>query len=136
MSMYQSIKNFGKKILLIGGLVAILSGCEKSATSEQYYVDLNNDGRKEIVYAKYAGKGMGDQVWDLCEAGEPPRRLFRLNGTDKFRFEDMDGDGFPEIVFEVYAGKGMGDQVWDVYSVKNNKGNFGKPQKIARLNKD
>ena len=136
----EAIKNIGKKALLVSGLIAVLGGCvvnqEERSTDKQHYVDLNNDSKKEIVYVKYEGRGLGDPVWGLYEAGETPRKLFTLKGTDNFRFEDMDGYGFPEIIFEVYAGRGMGDPVWDVYSVKNNNGNFGEPQKIARVNKN
>ena len=53
MSIYQSIKNLGRKALLVSGLVAILSGCDTNVEQFQrrnIFEDLNKDNKPEVIY--------------------------------------------------------------------------------------
>lgn len=82
----SSIKKFGKIALVTGGLVAVLSGCyEQASVSKEHYVDLNNDSKKEIVYAKYAGGFLTDNVWDVYSVKNDngkfgaPTKIARIN---------------------------------------------------------
>ena len=54
MSMYQSIKKFGRKALLVGGAIAVLSGCSENVQykATQIFSDVNRDGRKDLVYLR------------------------------------------------------------------------------------
>lgn len=51
MSIYQSIKDFGKKALLVGGLVAVLTGCDNapSQNASSFNKILKSDGRIAVL---------------------------------------------------------------------------------------
>lgn len=60
MSIFQSITNFGRKALLVGGLVAVLGGCSYDTDIPRYkttqiFRDLNGDGKPEIITLKFNG---------------------------------------------------------------------------------
>ena len=40
MNLYQGIKDFGKRALLVGGLAAVLSGCARERTINQIVDDM------------------------------------------------------------------------------------------------
>jgi len=54
MSIYQSVKDFGKKALLVGGLVAVLNGCDSDeGRIGQIVDDFNNDKKSDIVSVSF-----------------------------------------------------------------------------------
>jgi len=59
MSLYQGIKDFGKKALFVSGVAISLSGCDSRTTeykTSQVFKDLNGDGKPEHVYMVNTGK--------------------------------------------------------------------------------
>ena len=48
MKLYQGIRDFGKRVLLIGGLATILSGCGSEPVLEQNK-DLTGDGIPDVM---------------------------------------------------------------------------------------
>jgi|GEM_PF-5645822 len=66
MSLYQTIKNVVKKSILVGGLVAVISGCESQPKVNQVLADVNRDGKKDIVNYMFDPSGWGS--WDMYSA--------------------------------------------------------------------
>ncbi len=106
MSFYQNIKNFGKKILLIGGLATILSGCaEIEYKTSQIFKDLNNDGKPEQVYLLKGKKHWDYRDYDLMVRegkeegfGEPKLLQKFKNKPIEIKIEDIDGDGNQDLL--------------------------------------
>jgi len=130
MKMYESIKDFGKKSLLLIGLIAITTSCtpsyEDSARNDRlgrrFYMDVNEDGVPDGVYLKnnnsktkkrdgrkYTGRTYTSL--DLMVAIGKGDGTFESSKTvanfspnpDHYRFgvKDIDGDGHLDAFLSV-----------------------------------
>lgn len=87
MNMYESIKNVGKKILVVGSLVAILTGCDKEIPSVEDPENLLDVGQNE--------RGMYSLVetaWDQGNGSEHRLHVKTPEGNN-FIFYDDDQNG-------------------------------------------
>lgn len=133
MSIYRSIEDFGKKAVLVCGLVAVLSGCDQRVN--QVLSDVNRDGRKDIVNYMFdqSGRGSHDIYVALNSNGsfaEPKKVLHLKNRPTELHVEDLDGDQIPDLSYVMFDQSGWGS--WDMYSAKGNgDGIFQNPVKIV-----
>ncbi len=151
MGIYQSIKDFGKKALVVGGLVAVLSGCGSDQKGiGQIVDDFNNDKKSDIVSVS----------WDSDSEPKTKREfvsydayisLGQENGTSSpqrkaFHFElkpynlqvgDVNGDGNKDLLF-IGSDRDAEPKTKGGYSVSfdqyaalgNGDGTFQNPKKI------
>ncbi len=91
MSVYQSIKNFGGKASLVGGLAAVLSGCGNTYVTykkSQEFKDLNGDGKPESISLVY-----DDRFWDEGEHKRATHNLRAQHPDYLLMFAKGVGDG-------------------------------------------
>jgi len=150
MRTYQSIKDFGKKVLVGGGLVAVLSGCDgQQIRIGQIVNDFNNDGRSDIVNVSYDGDaeprtkgylvsfdayislGQGDGTFT------PQKKAFHFGlRPESLQVGDINGDGNKDLLFIAYEKnveprtKGYGVSFDQYVALGNGDGTFQNPKKI------
>jgi len=153
MSLYQGIKNFGTKALLVGGLVTALSGCGSGTTeykTSQIFKDLNGDGKPEHFYMENTLEdkdGNGGYDFDLVmkySSGEgsfgEPRSIHRFSiKPEEVKFEDVTGDGVPDLVYLLNTQEDKDGNGWYDFDLvmRTNDGNgkFGEPKLVQKFDK-
>ena len=138
MSIYQSIKNFGKRVLLVGGLVAVLSGCDQLTIVNQVVEDVNRDGRKDIVNYMFDGSVGLDGSHDIYVAlnnsdgtFDSKKVLHLKSKPTELHIDDLDGDKIPDISYVMFDGSVGLYGSWDMYSAKGKgDGTFQNPVNI------
>lgn len=109
MSIYQNIRNFGKKSFLVGSLVTALNGCTHQDynipySTERISADVNNDGTKDLIYARRFFKGKVSSVpqyqlliFEVLEDGtfKDTCSVMQLGSRKpiEIKVEDLNGDG-------------------------------------------
>src|SRR3989344_8956680 len=112
MSIYQSIKNVGKKALVVGGLVAVLSRCDQPTRVNQVLEDVNRDGRKDIVNYMFDGSVDWNGNHDIYVVlnnsngtfADPKKVLHLKSRPTELHVEDLDGDKTPDISYVMFDG--------------------------------
>ncbi len=80
------------------------------------YVDLNTDGKKEIVVAEF-GHDIGGLVLFVKKKGQYERKpLLELPGAIKFYIEDINGDGLKDIIAMFAQGD---ESIWQFIQKEN-----------------
>jgi hypothetical protein len=150
MSIYQGIQNFGKKAILVGGLV-FLTGCESEKPDywkpRQAVVDVNGDNKNDIVSSVGIGHNCfgGPRCYHISVAlnkgdgtfGEMMPVLRVPRNLDDIKIEDIDWDGKKDLLlrFVVYRRDNFFDQRYHQLMVAYGIGNgtFTMPQKLLDL---
>ncbi len=111
MSMYQSIKNVGKKALIVGGLVAILSGCgnqKRGMRTSSNKPDERFEGYSSLVVLKeFSGR-----QWDITNGVLRPS--YNFNET-----KEIVKECFSEMGYENLRWSKKKENMLDVYAEKN-----------------
>ncbi len=143
MSIYQIIKDFGKRTLLVaGGLVSVLlSGCDQSPMiiTQILDKDVNGDGRKDVInYTLDYGVNGSYNIYVESNKFDgtfaDSKKVLRLErGITNLRVEDLDGDKKLDILYAMFdplAGWGVHGS-WDIHFAKGyGDGTFQNPVKI------
>ena len=139
MSIYQNIKDFGKKALVVGGLVTVLSGCDQPTRVNQVLEDVNRDGRKDIVDYMFDGSVGWNGSHDIYVVlnnsdgtfADPKKVLNLKSRAIELQVEDLDGDKIPDISYVMFDDSVGWNGSWDMYSAKGKgDGTFQNPVKI------
>lgn len=127
-----------KKAVSLCALVIALNGCGNRSSYFLPPVDLNGDGRYDIVsYEVIKGEDIiGGEHYDSYRTtiyvrfsegkwkNGKPAAILRYNSDIKnIGFEDINKDGFPDLVFE------QAGILKQRYAAVNDKGSFSKPVK-------
>lgn len=127
---------FLTKISGIGLLV--LAGCGRTPNDFPKYIDLNNDGRAEIITPKWIPEKWGGRAnYELISTdldGSMRQKLlinFKKDWPYKIDFKDFDNDGDIDLVFSKHIQK-MWRRADDKTFVAKNDGeeNFSEPELI------
>jgi hypothetical protein len=130
MTLAKTLRTLGT----LAALGAAAIGCEEAPRVNQVLVDVNRDGRKDIVNYMFDTSGWGshDIYVTLNSNGSfaAPRIVLRLeNRITELHCEDLDGDQIPDLSYVMFDTGGWGS--WDMYSAKGNgDGTFQNPIKI------
>ena len=138
MSIYQSIKDFGKKALLVGGLVAVISGCDQTPRVNQVLSDVNRDEKKDIVNYMFdpsVGWNGSHDIYVTLNSdgsfGKANKVLHLKDRPSELHVEDLDGDKIPDLSYVMFDLSVGWNGSWDMYSAKGNgDGTFQNPVKI------
>jgi hypothetical protein len=151
MSIYQGIKDFGKKALLVGGLVAVLSGCDSGERRSigQIVDDFNNDKKSDIVSVSFErGKepktkgyvGSFDAYISLGDNDgiySQPQRAFHFElKPENLLVGDINGDGNKDLLFVAFERgkkpktKGYVGSFDQFAALGNGDGTFQNPKKV------
>ncbi len=133
MNIYQSIKKFVRPLVVIGGLVALVSGCGQVA-GLRVRADLNKDGIPDEVYyiITYDDSNKSHDIYvSLGGSLQPSKRIIHLeNLAIKLNVEDTNKDGVLDITYAT-----LGLWTWGVeryVALGNGDGTFQTPQKLSR----
>ena len=150
MNIYQSIKDFGKKVLLVSGLVAVLSGCDSGQRGTSQIVDdFNNDKKSDMVSVTFE-KGKRPKTKGYVGSFDAYISLGRADGVysqpqKTFHFElrpenllvgDINGDGNKDLLFVAFEKgkrpktKGYVGSFDQFVALGNGDGSFQNPKKI------
>jgi hypothetical protein len=83
MSIYQSVKNVGKKALVVGGLVAMLSGCTKEIPDVKDPENLLSVEQNEKGIYSFI-----ETVWDVWDGSEYRLHVKTPEGNNFIFYDD------------------------------------------------
>ena len=137
----MKIRQAGLSVLLFG-ILFVVAGCDNAPRNFNTYVDLNGDGKPEIVFGDFGQSHWKYADYDLMArfSNDPhiqSRLIQRFKGRpDQINFTDIDGDGRLDLVFSVYGQSHWKYIDYDTYVAKNDgSGNFGSPELTNRQKK-
>jgi len=154
MHIYQRIKDFGKKVLLVSGLVTVVNGCNDCQKGiGQIVNDFNNDGKSDIVNVSYDGaaeprtKGYTVSFDSYISLGQedgtftPQKKAFHFElKPENLQVGDVNGDGNKDLLFIAYDSdaeprtKGYVASFDQYAALGNGDGTFQNPKKILHYN--